>query len=165
MERQVPHPIDRERSLTSPGREEVEALRRQLQGVGLAPDRILHSGYRRARETAEILAPLGGSSPREHSAMTPEDDPDILVAELERFGGTTLIVSHLPFLPNLCEELLDTSSDLPVLRQGRRCCWNRWRCLGDEEDGVWSGRSTRANPVTARESSIPFPFWDRRPTR
>lgn len=105
--------IDSERGLTEAGRNEVDMLLRQLRREGVRADRILHSGYRRARETAEILAPLGMTPPRGHPSLTPDDDPDILIAELSDLGGATLIVSHLPFLPHLCEQLLEDPTAVP----------------------------------------------------
>lgn len=105
--------IDRERGLTESGRREVEALAEGLEQRGVRVERILHSGYRRARETAEILARLGSTSPRQSPSLTPDDDPDVLIAELADLGGSTLVVSHLPFLPHLCEELLEDLTELP----------------------------------------------------
>lgn len=105
--------VDRERPLTTLGRDETEALRAEMERQQVRPDRIFHSGYRRARETAEILAPLCGSDPRAHSGMTPEDDPDIFLAELGEIRGATMVVSHLPYLPHLCEQLLQSASSLP----------------------------------------------------
>lgn len=105
---------DRDRILTSVGRSEVEELRRVLEERGVHVDRILHSGFRRAEQTAAILASLSDAEPRAHAGLSPGDDPDLLIAELDDLGGSTLIVSHLPFLPALCEELLEPPT--PSLR-------------------------------------------------
>lgn len=127
--------IDRDRELTSLGRSEVEALGKALAERGVHVDRILHSGFTRARQSAEILAHLSDSPPSKHDGITPEDDPGMLVAELEEMGGSTLVVSHLPFLPGLCEELLEDVTPLPQFRTATVVCLEP---LGSERGrGQW----------------------------
>lgn len=105
--------IDSERALTSLGRREVEALRGELERQAVRPDRLLHSGYCRARETAEILGPLCDSTPEECADVSPDGDADKFIAELEDFDGATMVVSHLPYLPQLCEALLEDVASVP----------------------------------------------------
>lgn len=104
---------DSERTLTSLGRREVEALRGELERQAVRADRVLHSGYCRARETAEILGPLCDSTPSAYPDLGPDGDTDTFIAELESFGGATMLVSHLPYLPQLCEALLEDVSSVP----------------------------------------------------
>lgn len=104
---------DSERTLTSLGRREVEALRDELERQAVRADRVLHSGYCRARETAEILGPLSDSTPAEYPGVSPDGDADTFIAELVNFGGATMVVSHLPYLPQLCEALLEDVSSVP----------------------------------------------------
>ena len=113
---------DRERELTNVGRSEVTALKRALEGRGVRFDRILHSGFIRARQTAELLEECSDSSPVPHDGISPDDDPDLFVAELDEMRGSTLVVSHLPFLPSLCEELLEEISALPQFRTATLVC-------------------------------------------
>lgn len=113
---------DQDRKLTAVGRSEVDALGRALEAKGVRVDRILHSTLERARETAEILALRLSANAASHDGLTPGDDPDIFVAELEELGGSTLIVSHLPFLPNLCEELLEEVSAMPQFQTATAAC-------------------------------------------
>lgn len=113
---------DEERALSQLGRSEVTALRDALERRGVHVDRILHSELRRARETAEILAALCSASPSVRRELAPDGDPDVVVAELEELRGRTLVVSHLPFLPRLCEELLGEITALPDFRTATAVC-------------------------------------------
>src|SRR5688500_9788627 len=52
----VPEQVDPQRPLSEAGRRDVQAMARLLAGAGIRPTRIVHSGKRRAQETAELLA-------------------------------------------------------------------------------------------------------------
>ncbi|MDX1583963.1 MAG: phosphohistidine phosphatase SixA [Thermoanaerobaculia bacterium] len=110
------------RELTEEGRAEVTALREALEQKGVRIDRIFHSEKLRAEQTAEVLASLCETAPTSRSGLAPEDDPDVFVAEIGELGGSTMIVSHLPFLPNLCDELLEDMTPLTQFRTATAVC-------------------------------------------
>jgi phosphohistidine phosphatase len=65
---------DAERQLTASGRERFEAVVEQLRRAGLRFDRVYHSPWTRAVQTAELLSPLNAGSldASEELAMAPE---------------------------------------------------------------------------------------------
>jgi phosphohistidine phosphatase len=101
-------PDDRARPLTPVGRTEVLATARALAARGVAVAEIRHSGLARARETAEIL---GGTLAPPHgvhaaTGLAPEDDPDVVAAELELTAEPVMLVGHLPHLARLTAALV-----------------------------------------------------------
>jgi phosphohistidine phosphatase len=117
-----PGSSDRERRLSPDGIAEIQALADVLGFRGVSIDRILHSGFRRAEETAEILGDATGAPVRQHEGLAPEDDPDALIAELPLMKGATLIVGHMPFLGSLCRQLVGEEVALPELRTSSVVC-------------------------------------------
>jgi phosphohistidine phosphatase len=69
---------------------------------------IRHSGKRRAEETAHILGEH--LSPAEDvvrvEGISPNDDVVPIVEELKQLDQPVMLVSHLPFLDRLLEELV-----------------------------------------------------------
>jgi phosphohistidine phosphatase len=104
----APGPDDRERPLTLAGRADVEDVARTLRARGVEVAEIRHSGLRRARETAEILA--GALAPprgiREASGLAADDTPDEARAQLERAESPLMLVGHMPHLGRLLAVLL-----------------------------------------------------------
>ncbi|GIW42261.1 MAG: phosphohistidine phosphatase SixA [Candidatus Binatia bacterium] len=109
-----------ERPLTPRGRAEVEKVADFFARSSLVrPREILHSGKRRAAETAEIFAralSLEGAV-RSREGLAPNDDPEPLARELgERPEESSMIVGHLPFLSRLASLLVAGRSEPPVVR-------------------------------------------------
>jgi len=103
-----PEDEDPERRLTEKGRRETERIARYLYSIGERPEKILHSGKTRARETAEILAKYLDAPVEEAEGLKPRDDPRPWAERLERWEGSLMIVGHLPFLEHLVAILLGT---------------------------------------------------------
>jgi phosphohistidine phosphatase len=95
-------PIDAERPLTERGRRRLKKAARGLRRLSIRPDRILHSGLVRARETAEIVAAgLEVELPSfvEVAALLPDADPAELFALLPTLAcEDVLCVGHAPHL-------------------------------------------------------------------
>lgn len=97
---------DSERALTAEGRarfvEAVGGMRR----LGLAFDRCWHSPWRRAVETAELLAPLVGGE-RSAEPMLAAPPGAALLARLAAAGseGSLALVGHEPWLSDLAQAL------------------------------------------------------------
>jgi len=99
--------IDPQKGLSDEGRAGIEQLAQRLAGQGVQFDQIFHSEKARAQQTAEIMASILARrvTPQMRSGLKPNDDPHLLLAEIEGWQQDTLITSHLPFVPTLLAEL------------------------------------------------------------
>ncbi|HET6165147.1 MAG TPA: histidine phosphatase family protein [Planctomycetota bacterium] len=95
-------PVDAERPLTERGRRRLKKVARALRRLRVRPDRILHSGLVRAKETAEIVADgleVDVPSFVEVAALLPEADPAELFELLRTLAcEEVLCVGHAPHL-------------------------------------------------------------------
>ena len=100
--------IDAERPLSEKGRSDAEQMARFLRN-NLEISRVLHSGKKRAVQTAGILLDAQPSPIAAESAagINPNDDVSEFAASLSREGIDTLVVGHLPFLARLVGQLLN----------------------------------------------------------
>ena len=92
-----------QRPLSARGRAEVAELAQLALSRSVQVAELCHSGILRAQQTAEILAgylkPPGGVRPS--AGLLPEDDPEIVKAEIEAAEQPILLVGHLPFMGRL----------------------------------------------------------------
>ncbi len=122
---------DPTRPLSDVGRVEVESLGDWAAQAGVKIGQIRHSGKKRARETAEILAshlkPPGGVVVVE--GMAPLDAVQPIAAALPGEEEAIMLVGHLPFMSRLVSYLTngDPEQSLVRFRMGGIVC------LGDEE--------------------------------
>ena len=95
--------IDPERGLTDRGKSDIRTVADQLKKKDVSFKRIFHSKKKRARETAEIMAKILSPdiSIDVHKHITPNDDPYLIINEINYWTEDTLITSHLPFIPAL----------------------------------------------------------------
>lgn len=112
---------DEARRLSPRGRRQARALARRLRATGeFAPAEIWHSTLRRARETAELLAPAAHGAPlREQTGLAPEDDPVAVARRLARTRVPVAIVGHEPQLSALASQLVTGTAD-PVVFHVRK---------------------------------------------
>ncbi|MGH7887444.1 MAG: SixA phosphatase family protein [Candidatus Binatia bacterium] len=100
--------MDPQRPLSAHGRAEVAELGQLALSRSVRVAELRHSGILRAQQTAEILAgylkPPGGVHPS--AGMLPEDDPEIVKAEIEVAEQPILLVGHLPFMGRLAALLV-----------------------------------------------------------
>ncbi|AEM37942.1 phosphohistidine phosphatase, SixA [Pyrolobus fumarii 1A] len=92
---------DEERWLTKRGRCEVEAVARLLP---VKPPTVYTSPLRRARETAEVIAAVHGSSVRLHPGLAPGADLGALKS-VEELRDGVVFVGHNPDLEEMIEAL------------------------------------------------------------
>jgi phosphohistidine phosphatase len=99
---------DEERALTRLGRAEMERVALFLGTCGMEVEHVRHSGYRRAFETAEILARSVSATLRVEpiDGFEPEDPVDPLVEHLNALSETTLLVGHMPLVQRLVSALV-----------------------------------------------------------
>jgi len=113
----LPEEVDLERGLSPEGIADVTRIAEVAGGYGIRPGTILHSGKKRARQTAEIFASflLSGEEVVYTSGIDPLDD----VTELARKVKTEdnwMLVGHLPFMERLVGFLTTGSIEKPVFR-------------------------------------------------
>ena len=112
-----PPGADPERGLTDDGRADAARTAERIAGGGVRVDRIVHSGKKRAAETAEILHRRIGSSgePEVLAGLHPGDAVENAAGEMEKSRVGMAVVGHLPHLGRLIARLLDWEKE-PHLR-------------------------------------------------
>lgn len=98
---------DPQQGLTEEGRAEIERLAKHLAGNGIRFSQVFHSEKARAQQTAAIMADhlAPGTKPQMKTGLKPNDDPRLLLPEIENWQQDTLVTSHLPFIPLLLGRL------------------------------------------------------------
>lgn len=114
--------IHPDRPLTDRGREEIERVARAAASRGVAVSAVLHSGKRRASETAAILAShlAAAITPEEIAGLAPKDDPRVAAEAVASREGPIALVGHLPHLSRLVSLLVvgEPDREIVAFRQG-----------------------------------------------
>ena len=109
--------IDPEQGLSREGISEVEQIAKAAKGYGVHVSRIIHSGKKRARQTADIFAsflePEGGV--QEDSGLKPLDDVSAYAGKIDS-KDNLMLVGHLPFMERMTSYLITGSIDIPVFK-------------------------------------------------
>lgn len=109
--------VDPERSLTPEGINETNLVASYLAKIGVSVDVIVHSGKKRALQTAEILARhLGVKSVNAVEGLNPNDDPGLIAGKLSELGGRVMIVGHLPHLSKLASLLIAGNPSIQLIK-------------------------------------------------
>jgi phosphohistidine phosphatase len=128
---------DPERSLTSKGEEEVNRVAKAAKKLDIKPSKIYHSGKKRAKQTAEIIA-SGLKVPDQNleaiQGLKPNDDVHPWLEKIPKEKKDIMLVGHLPFLGKLTSLLLcgDENARLVLFRYGGIVC------LEQKEDKGWA---------------------------
>lgn len=95
---------DEQRGLTERGRASFAATVRGLAKLDIHFDRILHSPFLRARQTAELCSELsgGGLEPCDELGDAPSRR---LLERIREETGRTALVGHEPWMSELCARL------------------------------------------------------------
>ena len=108
---------DPEKGLSVDGKLDTERIAGVANGYRVKVSRIVHSGKKRARETAEIMAsvlsPTNGLETLK--GMNPLDDVRTFAASLE-LDMNIMLVGHLPFLERLIGLLVCGDPDRTVFK-------------------------------------------------
>lgn len=109
---------DAERELTAQGRDDIDHTARVLQACGVKVRQVLHSGKRRAQQTAEIMAQHLGTSNglTVVEGMAPDDPVKAFCETLDGLDNDTLAVGHQPFMGRLASILMTGRSEPAVVR-------------------------------------------------
>jgi phosphohistidine phosphatase len=121
------YPDDSLRPLTPKGERRMQRIAEGMLRLGLSFDLLLSSPYRRAKQTADVVAEVFKAQERLHVTpmLAPDGDPRRLIAEVR--GRSTaqqhvLLVGHEPYLSNLIARLVSSSPDLRVvMKKGGLC--------------------------------------------
>lgn len=118
--------IDPLQGLTSAGREAVKHIAQQCVSRGACFEQAFHSEKERARQTAEIMTGIIAPAvvPQLLTGLKPNDDPHLLLSEVNRWQQDTLITSHLPLIPGLLA-LLCAGSQRPVFEPASVVCLSK----------------------------------------
>ena len=100
--------VNPHRLLTDQGEADIDRLACFLKQAGIQVERVIHSGKRRAEQTAEQLAQAiaPGVELEISGLMNPNDNPKAFDWQSESWDRDTLIVGHLPFMAKLVSHLL-----------------------------------------------------------
>jgi len=128
----LPKDVDPEKGLATEGMQAVQRIAEVARSYGIQVSRIIHSGKKRARQTADILAAVL-SPDKGVTTMTginPLDDVAAFASQVD-FAANTMVVGHLPFLERLTSYLI-TGEQKPVvfkLQNGGLLCIDRFENL------------------------------------
>ena len=128
--------LDPERGLTDNGKLKIEIIAKYLQQKGITFQCVFHSTKKRARETAEIMSHIISPTikPDTHKNITPNDDPKLILSEINNWTEDTLLTSHLPFVPNLITLLTGHDAYLSAISFETGTIV----CLENNEDPIWN---------------------------
>lgn len=121
--------IDPDRPLTGRGVEDIDRLAAFLGRAGVQVERVLHSGKRRAVQTAERLAGsvAAGVALETTGLVNPADNPKEFAWQNASWDKDMLVVSHLPFLAKLVSYLVgaDEARSIVAFQPGTAVCLER----------------------------------------
>lgn len=131
----MPKEKDPDQGLSREGLAETQAMAALAAENNIQPMRIIHSGKKRALQTAEIfvktLEPEAGIS--KGAGLAPLDDVTLFASSLNS-EENIMIVGHLPFMERLVSYLLEGSPEKPVIKfqNSSIICLDR-----EDESGTW----------------------------
>jgi phosphohistidine phosphatase len=107
--------VDPERGLTRQGIEETERIAQVAKGYGIRVARIVHSGKKRAEQTASIFHDaLSLKTPLEAvPGINPQDDVRKFAVSIVS-GSDLMVVGHMPFMQRLVSHLTTGSEEIKV---------------------------------------------------
>lgn len=106
-----------ERPLSDAGDRDVRRLAEALAAAGVSVPRLVHSGKRRAEQTAMLLAAAvgRGDGPSAEAGLAPGDPVEPVAEAAGGWDEDTLIAGHQPFLGRLAARLTGGGEGGPAL--------------------------------------------------
>jgi phosphohistidine phosphatase len=123
---------DPERRLTEKGISDTKRIAKVASGYEIKVTKVCHSGKKRAKQTAEIIASyLGVDEINIREGLLPNDDV-IKFSENLKDKENIMIVGHLPFLGKLTSYLISgtTENHLIKFQKGGIVCLTRYSEIG-----------------------------------
>jgi phosphohistidine phosphatase len=111
----VPEDVDPSRPLTAGGHADVARIADFLAAGGVRVGRIMHSGKRRAEQTAQILGEALGTTPEARAGLDAKDPTDRVAREAAAWDQDVMLVGHLPFMAKLASRLVAGRDDAGVV--------------------------------------------------
>ena len=107
---------DPQRGLTDNGKNKIKQLANHLQAK-MTFQQAFHSNKKRAQQTAEIMTKIisPDANIEFHENITPNDDPRLILSEINLWNEDTLVASHLPFVPGLVTLLTEQDAFLSAI--------------------------------------------------
>jgi phosphohistidine phosphatase len=125
----VPEAVDPARPLTAGGQADVARIAAFLAAAGVRAARVMHSGKRRAEQTAEVLAAAlaPATAPAARTGLNPNDPTDGVAHEAAAWSEDVMLVGHLPLMARLASRLVAGREDAGVatFRPGSVLCLER----------------------------------------
>lgn len=113
----LPKEEDPDRGLSKVGMEETRTVAELAADRNIQVARIVHSGKKRALQTAEIfmqiLEPVGGVA--KGPGLAPLDDVTSFAANIS-LDDNVMVVGHLPFMERLVSHLITGSPESSVIK-------------------------------------------------
>ena len=132
----MPKEIQSERPISEQGMRDIRILATHMQNMGVQLGNVFHSGKLRAQQSARLIAETvsPGIKPVQTEGLNPNDDPKVIVEDIEQMDTNILIVSHMPFVSRLCSTLLTgtTGAQFESIPGTLFClekAENRWRLV------------------------------------
>ncbi len=113
----LPKDKDPAKGLSEEGISEVEHIAGIAKKYGINVSRIMHSGKKRALQTAEIFASAlkPDEGIREIEGINPLDDVAVFADKI-KISDNLMFVGHLPFMQRLTSYLITGSIEKPVFK-------------------------------------------------
>lgn len=123
------------RPLSPGGGRDVQRMAGFLEKAGIRLDRIVHSGKKRARQTAEVMGEklLIKGEVEAIEGINPNDPVEEFSANIPKYKTDTMVVGHLPFVARLVSYLVTGNADqsITAYRPGSVVC------LEQDGDQAW----------------------------
>ena len=100
--------------LTEKGRQDIQRLAVFMARSGVRVARVIHSGKKRAEETAVLLADVVGPGKvveEAESGLGPNESSDLLATAAAALIEDTIVVGHQPFMGRMVARLLAGAED------------------------------------------------------
>jgi phosphohistidine phosphatase len=109
----VPKEIQPDRPLSEQGVRDIRILALHMQNMGVQLGKVFHSGKLRAEQSARLIIDTISPElqPVQTEGLNPNDDPTVIVGDIEHMNENILIASHMPFVSRLCSSLLTGASE------------------------------------------------------
>ena len=109
----VPKEIDPERPLSERGNRDIRILALHMQNMDVQLGHVFHSGKLRAEQSARLIAETLSPEiqPIKTEGLNPNDDPTVIIGDIEQMNENILIASHMPFVSRICSTLLTGTTE------------------------------------------------------